>query len=347
MSLLESIKLLAGKIGPGSPHTSRAATDSECPHEAVLLAYSQDRLSHRRREQLESHFLICDDCRDFLALFARSSDDATQPDISPLTDSMIKNQAARILTYIKEDEFNRRQTGRNQQPTEGVFLPNSPGSSGAGFFVSTRQLVTIGLMVCTFAVATVWFLTRGAPRSEVAMEAVALGTKDKRRLQPRLSGGFNHSPYDLATRNGGVESEDPKADLQFDRAQAQVQFAEDASASAKDRLTLARVYLARGDVDYTLRALAILEQLVAGPDPSPEALNETGVALHQLKRFPDAIIYFDRALEKAPGFDEALFNRALAEQESGNEAKAREDWKQFIEVSSDEKWKNEARRLMK
>ena len=355
MSLLKTIKVLAGKIGSGRSHTPRPATGSECPHEADLLAYSQDRLTQRRRQQLESHFLGCDDCRESLALFARTADDATEHDIKPLTDSAIKNQASKVLTYIKEDEFNRRHRGEDKQSAKGIlaglFVSNKPGPSGEGFFVSTRQLVTVGLMVSAVAVGSVYFLTRSEPENLVAMEAVALATKDKRRIEPRLSGDLPYSPYPLVTRGpaegrNAAEGEDPQADLQFDRAQSQVQFAEDASAPAEDRLALARVYLARGEADYTRRALAILEQLAAAPNPSAEVLNDTGVALYQLKRYPEAAGYFNRALEKSPSFGEALFNKALAEHKAGNEAAAREDWRRFIESSSDEKWKDEAQRRM-
>lgn len=355
MSLLETIKVLVGKIGPGRSHTPRPTAGPECPHEAELLAYSLNRLSQHRREQLESHFLGCDDCRDFLALFARPADDATEHDIKPLTDSAIKNQASRVLTYIKEDEFNRRRTGGGKQSVKdliaGLFVSNRPSPSGEGVFVSTRQLVTAGLMVSAIAVGSVYFMTRGEPENVVAMEAVALATKDKRRIEPRLSGDLPYSPYPFVTRGpaegrGSTEGEDLQADLQFDRAQSQVQFADDASAPTEDRLALARVYLARGGIDYTRRALAILEQLAAGPNPSAEVLNDTGVALYQLKRYPEAVAHFNRALEKAPSYDEALFNRALSEYQAGNKAEAREDWRRFIESSSDEKWKEEAQRRM-
>jgi hypothetical protein len=355
MSLLETIKVLAGKIGPGRFHTPRPATGSECPHEAELLAYSLNRLPHNRREQLESHFLGCDHCRNFLVLFARTADDATEPDIKPLTDSAIKNQASRILTYIKEDDFNRRRTGRDKQSVKdliaGLFVSNRPGPSGEGIFVSTRQLVTAGLMVSALAVGIVYILTRTEPRNVVAREAVALATKDRRLIEPSLSGDIPHSPYPLVTRGpaegrGTTDGEDPHAERQFARAQLQVQFAEDASAPAEDRLTLAMFYLSRGEIDYTRRALAILEQLVAGPNPSAEMLNDTGVALYQLERYAEAIAYYNRALEKAPSFDKPLFNRALSEYKAGNEAKAREDWRQFIESSSDEKWKEEAQRRL-
>ncbi len=346
MSLLDSIKDLAGSIGPGRLHKHGPATGSECPHEAKILAYSENRLSHRRREQLESHFVGCDDCRDLLALFARHSDEATVPDLKPLTDNAIKDQTARILTYIKEDEFNRRRADKPTEPIgAGLFASNRQTETGAGFFVSTRQLVTIGLMLCALAVATVYFVIRGEPKNEIAMQALTLATKEERRIEPRLSGGLPHSPYPFVTR-GVVADTDPQADVQFERAQVEMQFAENPSASVEDRQTLARVWLARGESDYTKSALAILEQLVASGNQSPELLNDTGVAMLQLERYSEAINYFNQALAKAPSLHEALFNKALAEQRAQRDAEAKEDWKKFIETSSDEKWKDEAERYL-
>ena len=328
MSLLDSIKVLAGKIGPVRSHTHGPATGPECPHETDVVAYSENRLAPRRREQLENHFVGCDDCRDFLALFARNSDDATEPELAPLTDIAIKNQAARILTYIKEDEFKHR------------------GIVGSGFFVSTRQLVTTGMVLCALAVATVYFVSRSEPKNEIAMQTLALATKEERRIEPRLSGGLPHSSYPIVTRSGAAV-EDAQADVQFDCAQEEMQFAESPSAPVEDRLTLARIWLARGKPDYTRRAVDILEQLVAGGNQSAELLNDTGVAMFQIGRYPEAIDYFNQALAKSPGFNEALFNKAMAEQRAGNVAEAREDWKKFIETSSDEQWKVEARRYLK
>ena len=351
MSLLDSFKNLAGKIGSGRSYTHDPVTGSECPHETDVLAYSENRLTRRRREQLESHFAGCDGCRDFLALFVRNSDDATEPDIRPLSDSALKDQTARVLTYIKEDDYNRRRAGVINRPAgtigAGQFFSSRQGGAGAGFFVSTRQLVTVGLILCAIGAATAYFVTRGESKNEIAMQAVAFAIKDKRLIEPRLSGGLPYSPYTVDTRGAvGVADKNPQAEAQFERAQAEMQFAENPSASAEDRLTLARVWLAQGEPDQVQRALDILKQLEAGGMRSPELLNDAGVAMLLLGRYAEAIDYFDQALAKSPGAHEAMFNKAMAEQQSGNIARAREDWKKFIETSSDEKWKDEARRYL-
>jgi tetratricopeptide (TPR) repeat protein len=346
MNLFESIKLLVGKAGPGGLHTPGPATGSECPHEADVLAFSEGRLSHRRREQLESHFLFCDDCRAFLALFARSSDDATEPDIQPLTDKAIKNQTARVLTYIKEDDFNRRKAEGNKQPVEamggGLFAFNRQGAA-TRLFSSTRQLVSIGLVICAVMVGTIYFVTENEPKNVMtAREALTLAVKDKRVIEPRLT-GLPYSRYPAGMRSDKVD-EDLQSNHQFGRAQAAIQFAEDVSAPAESRMLLAKVYLARGNADNASRALTILEQLSAGGNQSPELLNDLGVALYQLGRYSEASSYFNKALDKSPGFNEALFNKAVTEEKLSSRAKAREDWNRFIESTSDERWKEEARR---
>jgi hypothetical protein len=357
MNLFESIKLLVGKVGPGRSDTPGPATGSECPHEADILAYSEDRLSQRRREQLEGHFLCCDDCRAFLALFAHSCDDATEPDIRPLTDKAIKNQTARVLTYIKEDEFNRRKAEGNKQPVEamggGLFTFNRQGGATRSF-TSSRQMAGITLMICAVAVGTLYFTMGSEPPIVIAKDAFTLAVKDNRFIEPQLP-GLPHSPYNVENRGDGKDGDGkdavpPRAGLQFRRAEVAIQFAEDPSAPAEPRLLLARIYLAHGDPDHTGRALTILEQLAAAGNQSPEFLNDMGVALYQSKRYSEALSYFDQALDKSPGFNEALFNRALTEKKMGNLEKAREDWNRFIESSADEKWKDEARnnlRLMR
>jgi tetratricopeptide (TPR) repeat protein len=61
-----------------------------------------------------------------------------------------------------------------------------------------------------------------------------------------------------------------------------------------------------------------------------------------LGNYAKAISYFSRALEKTPGFSQALFNRALAHENAGAREEALKDWERFINETTDEKWKREA-----
>jgi tetratricopeptide (TPR) repeat protein len=62
-----------------------------------------------------------------------------------------------------------------------------------------------------------------------------------------------------------------------------------------------------------------------------------------LTNYDEAIVYFSRALAQSPRYDEALFNRALAEERARHYVEAKQDWQQFIHQSSDQSWKDEAR----
>jgi tetratricopeptide (TPR) repeat protein len=66
------------------------------------------------------------------------------------------------------------------------------------------------------------------------------------------------------------------------------------------------------------------------------------VALFQLGRYEEALAAFSEALERSPGFEEALFNRALAAEQLGQLEKARQDWERFLSLSGDSGWRREA-----
>jgi tetratricopeptide (TPR) repeat protein len=165
-----------------------------------------------------------------------------------------------------------------------------------------------------------------------------VAVRDNRRIPERVSGGIAYSPYSV-TRGDDRFTDD----LYFDRALAKLTSAEQENAPSEERLVLARIYLARGRLADAKRALEILRQLAARGVETPEALNDTGVAHFELQQFDEASAYFNRALAKAPAFDEALFNRALSEQRAGRHDNARRDWQQFLDQSKDENWKAEGR----
>jgi tetratricopeptide (TPR) repeat protein len=171
------------------------------------------------------------------------------------------------------------------------------------------------------------------------MDALRLGLKNGRHTEARVSGGFEHSRYLGATRGGDYNDDQ----LHFDRAENKVKAAAEDSKAVEARQTLARVYLARGTLEDAGRAMAVLDQLMNSGVETPEALNDIGMAHLQLEHYDKAISYFTDALAKSSGYNEALFNRALAEALARRDDDARRDWKQFINQSSDENWKAEAK----
>lgn len=301
----------------------------QCPNEAQILTYSEGKLSPRMRTELESHFAICNDCRSLLVLLTRFNNEPFE-NVTPISEDGVKKQTARILTFIENDE-QRRNTARRQDDRH-VPIPGEK----KGFFVPYPQLAMVALVIC--AISAGFFVLQSSSRqSETnAMQILAQAMKDERRSETRISGGLNHSRY-TETR-GTVESDD----LQLNRALNQVKSGENVDA----QLILARVHLAFEKPEHTQQALAILAQLMSKGIESPELLNDHGVANYQFKKYDEAIEDFNKALAKKPDYAEALFNKALAEEHMYRYSDAKQSWQQFIKLSSDAKWIDEAEKRL-
>jgi tetratricopeptide (TPR) repeat protein len=293
--------------------------DLSCPDEADVLSYSEGKLSTLSRERIERHFADCHDCRQVLAFLAREH----QADPAHVSNEAVSQQTNRILGYIQKDERNRKVN--NDKPT-------------VGFCISYPKLATVGLVICAIAASVVFIVTRDHSAAD-AMAALRLGLKDSRYTLARISGQLAYSRYAGTTR--GSENETDNLDL--DRAENKVKAAAQKPTAVEARMVLIRVYLARGTARDARQALAILNQLATTGVETAETLNDTGVAHIQLANYSEAISWFSKALAKSPAYNEALFNRALAEEMTlHNDDDARRDWQRFIEKAPDDSWKNEA-----
>jgi Flp pilus assembly protein TadD len=298
------------------------ARDTSCPNEASVLAYFENRLSSTSRAQIERHFANCIDCQEVLAFLGRE----THATVPPTTPEAVSEQTTRVLGYIRNDEL-----GRSKQTEKPPYAP--------GFRISYPKLATVGLVMSVIAITSIYFFISGPSPAEAGMEAIKLAVKNKRYTEPRVSGGFAHSRYAGTIRG----ADDSSANLHFDRAESKVRTAAQETSDVNAQLVLARSYLARGTSKGANQALTLLDQLSRRGVETPETLNDTGVAHLRLSNYDEAIVSFTRALAKSPRYDEALFNRALVHQILHRDAEARNDWQQFIDQSTDENWRNEAR----
>ncbi|MCI0486486.1 MAG: tetratricopeptide repeat protein [Blastocatellia bacterium] len=322
MNLQDVLYYLTGGNKPGPP------AELPCPDEAEILGYLDDRISSGKRAKLETHFASCDDCRELLALYTKVWS-GPEADEAPPAEETITGQTARILTSIREDEINRARGEAGRVPARSHI------------FISYAQL-RAAIAVLLISGASVYFLTRPPSPHDAAMEELRLVMKDERRIEPRISGNFPYSrPAATRGKRGGIENED---EVRFDIALSELKSARDPSASADDRLALARVYLARDEEGDAARALELLQELAGRGIESPQFFNDTGVALYMRGEYRDAIAQFDEALKRSPDYDEAVFNRALAKSKAGLAAEAQQDWKRFLDLATDEKWKDEARK---
>ena len=304
-----------------------------CPNEAQILAYSEGKLSPHMRVELESHFAICNDCCSLLALLAQFNNE-TFGNTTPLSEEGVKKQTAKILAFIEKDEQKSSKTARESD--RQVQMPREK----KGFFVSYPQLAMAALVICAISAGLLVWLVDSQKPEKAAMQTLAQAMKYERRSEARISGGLDYSPHPM------TRGENESDDLLLRQALNKFKSAENDSARVEARLVQARVHLAFEKADHTRQALAILDQLMSEGIESPELLNDHGVANYQLKRYDKAIKDFTRALEKKPAYSEALFNKALAEDSAGLYQDAKQSWLQFIKLSPDAKWKDEAERRL-
>lgn len=295
-----------------------------CPHESDILAYSENRLSTNDRSRLESHIAGCEDCREILVFMGREVEKA-----APVSAEAVSTQTARVLASIRAYEL-------------GSQMPENRRTVGVAPRISFVRFATVGLVMCAVLSAGIYFVMSNGSRPDAAMEALRLAVKDKRTTPLRVSGNLEYSAYSV--KRGDDRD---NTDLQFSRALLKLKSAEEETAAASDRLVLARIYLARGKLEDSKHALEILLQVEARGVETAESLSDTGVAYFQLQDNNTAIDYFSRSLAKSPGYIEALFNRAVAEQGANRLADARRDWEQFLAQSKDEKWNDEAGKRLK
>lgn len=309
------------------------ARDTNCPYEADVLAYSENGISRHARARLERHFSRCHDCQEVLAFLVREPEQ--QP--APLTENAVSQQTARILAYIDRDEISHSKPAPKRRPVGRFSIPYQKLAS------------VMSVMVLGGFLAVRLFTPAGPSPAELAKKAIISGIEHQRNTSARVS-ELDYSKSSSTTRGGtrGDETETPGDDqsnaaLRLRQVINLLSSAQREDAPAEDRLMLARAYVALGTMEEARQALDILTQLSSRGVDSRELFNDMGVAQFRLKSYTDAIASFTMALKKSPGYEEALFNLALAEEEAHSIDDAKRDWQQFLNQSTDENWKQEAR----
>lgn len=306
-----------------------------CPNEAELLAFCEHDLPGWKRSRLEKHLGDCEACRESIAMMVtlnRTHDQDSQ-ELGAVGEDLIRKQTARIVAIAGNDEVRRTKTTETRGAGSTV-----PGRARTvfGIPISSRlMLATAALVVVLLAVPVVfWTQFRPSPTQQ-AMQALVMATRPGRHSAMLVS-GIPYAP-DITTR-GGANSDD----LMFQKAESKVKFALDPSASPEERHTLARVWLARNEGNDAQNALALLNQIVSSGVAAPETLNDIGVAQFDMGKYDEAIVSFNKALKRSPGFREALFNRAGAEKASALFTESIRSFEDFMHTNPDADWGAEA-----
>jgi tetratricopeptide (TPR) repeat protein len=123
-----------------------------------------------------------------------------------------------------------------------------------------------------------------------------------------------------------------------------------------------RVNLVKGDLDQAISQFKKARELAPARAPASayaEILNDLGVALLEksssveksdsglsLKLALEALDSFSKAMELAPGFLEAHFNKALCLQQMGRNAEAKKAWEEYVVLDPASPWTDEAKQAI-
>jgi tetratricopeptide (TPR) repeat protein len=321
---------LTSRRGSQSGKTEK---EMSCAREAEVLAYWESEGTARDRGEVEAHISSCDDCRELLAILAKS---ARSPFGTTPSGEQVLHQVERIKDYIGKDAT---------RGAAAVAARPTAGKRSSGFFISFPQLAAAALVVCAVGIGAIFLATRDTNSFESnRTEARKLLSRAMAEHGRRTQGCLSELDYAGYSSVRGAERDE---DIRFNLALDTLKPIDDAQASSTDRLALARTRIATGRADEVAKALQSLTELSkAGslqPSTLAEVLNDTGVAQLHLRNYDSALDSFDRALEASPGLRQAQFNRALALELMGRIDDSKSAWKEFIEKSStDEQWKSEA-----
>ncbi|HEU4770318.1 MAG TPA: tetratricopeptide repeat protein, partial [Pyrinomonadaceae bacterium] len=216
-------------------------------------------------------------------------------------------------------------------------------SSPIGVAVSAILLVVIALGV--------WQLFR---QSDVEKGLLALNAayREQRPLEARIS-NLDYAPF-VVTRGAATQNVDQN---ELTRAELTLQEALKKDPSAAVHHALGKVYLAKKEFDRAI------EQFDAGikTDPNDASLYadlgaawlekgrldlEAGASGKGTEQLGRSLENLNKALGLNPNLLEALFNRALCEEQLTLYSEAEKDWREYLTRDANSQWAQEARRRL-
>ncbi|MGE0887029.1 MAG: CHAT domain-containing protein [Blastocatellales bacterium] len=259
------------------------------------------------------------------------------------------------LTYLRAI---RQLAVRRSQPEPATNnVANFPtAQTRRGFFAGMNNSRYLKIAAAILLLGSVGFLVwRYAFRPSQSASLVALNRAyaNGRTLETRI-GGLDYAPY-APTR--GANDADANARILRERAERIVLDAYAEHPSAANRHALGKYYLADKQFDKAI------EQFNAALKDAPnlaELHNDLGAALLEKSRFEkrnnqpgDSLQHLaaslesiEQALKLQPDYLPALFNRALCLQEMYLPRQAIEEWKKYLQLDSNSKWADEARKRL-
>ncbi len=209
------------------------------------------------------------------------------------------------------------------------------GPPGPGIIIPWRW-IGLGLLflIVTTAGYLIWNHLRGT-RVERGTRALVQAFRDRRLIEPRLTGGFKAAVYSTnPEERSGIDDEsleDARSLLTDAHLQDEV-----GAKAAYARLLLAQNTLLP-------EAQKHLRDTTASDPKDSRAHNDLGVCLMLRGRIEDAMQEFTVALELDPKMPEAQFNHSLCLQNLHLRRPAAEGFAKLLEYETDRSWADETR----
>lgn len=226
------------------------------------------------------------------------------------------------------------------------------------FRTSTLAIVTLALG------AAVWLAALGS--CGLDSTPPTLGTsadhrrlvslmRSERTIEPRLAGGFQHTPCDRDPGIGDILLPPPGCNQDKLQPDTSTRLGEAGPGFASTPDLHARgVWRLFFDLDAKAVAAAVSEiRAAASRQPSPARWNDLTAALiveARASQNPVALIealdWNSRVLNAEPRHPEALYNRALLLEDLGLEKESNQAWQRFLNAELDPDWKSEVVRRL-
>lgn len=331
-----------------------------------IRSYLLGTLTDAPREQIEETLLISDEGllrlemaeEDLIEDFLDGQLDAEQ---TALFQNQFLCTSARKekLAYVRAI---RQLAARQSQPEPAASnVVSFPAQTvRQSFFVGMTRSKYLKLAAAIMLVSSVGFLVwRYAfrPAQDASLVALNRAYANGRTLETRI-GGFDYAPY-APTR--GANDADANARILRERAERMVLDAYVEHPSPATRHALGKYYLADKQFDKAIEQFnEALKETSSSASNAAELHNDLGAALLEkskyekrnnqpgdsLQHMAASLESIEQALKLHPHYPPAVFNRALCLQEMYLPRQAIEEWKKYLQLDSNSKWADEARRRL-
>lgn len=285
--------------------------------EELVQDYVDKELDSDEIQAFENHFLISDERREKV-IFAHA-----------------------LRKYIDS-------SGNSKKAETKVIEKISLWHKITAAFSSPIPSVAIGIFIVFLASFLVWYFYLRSSNTELALAWMNETYRIERPIESRIT-DLNHAPF-YKFRGEKNETIDERK-----RRQVELSLLQDNAPNAEELHMLGRLYLLDGNFDPAIDNIEKASRLSPG---DAEIYNDLGVAY--LEKFKNAVTdkdnnaelsikaleCFDKSIELNPDLLAAYFNRAEAFQQSNLPSEARQGWQKYLELDSDSKWADEARKKL-